>query len=216
MSEMTPKAILSAMRATHIPEGDSGLWSVKRKQYNGSTAATAALNEGLIALGGHTFLFRVTEETMHLDGEIVMEDSRLELQKHMNFCLRASGDVLVTGLGLGCVVRGLLENPCVNSITVAEREKDVINLVGSTFAGENRVRIVHEEALKFISMVPDAWDCAWHDLWSDDERGEKHLDIIHLRLMHRLRNRVKAQGAWSMNRTIKRRIMRSWGSGFVA
>jgi hypothetical protein len=36
-----------------------------------------------------------------------MNDFPQELKKHLDFVLRARGRVLVTGLGLGCVVRGL-------------------------------------------------------------------------------------------------------------
>jgi hypothetical protein len=63
---------------------------------------------------------------MHLeqdDGrvyEVVMEDSPRELRRHLPIWMHAHGRVLVTGLGLGCVVRGLLASPHVEYIDVAK------------------------------------------------------------------------------------------------
>lgn len=54
------------------------------------------------------------------------------------------------------------------------------------------------------------FDCAWHDLWSDPDRNEPHLALIHSELFVRCHNAVSFQGAWAFpkpQKTIWRRTV---------
>lgn len=145
---------------------------------------------------------------MHLEtGDIVMEDSQWELRNHLPIWIAARGSVLITGLGLGCVVRGLLANPRVTHITVIELDKSIIRICGREFANNRRVKIIQADALTWQPAKGESWDFAWHDLWKDNER-DGHLQIDHGRLFGRFRNICATQGAWRFPRIYKRLIRR--------
>lgn len=200
---------LQAMRAEGIPAGRAGLWHIVK-----------ATPQQLIRNGGgqfcepgttYTYLCKTTLATQNKQhGECVMNDVEDELKKHLEFILRASGSVLVTGLGLGCVVRGLLLRKDVCRIDVVEREEDVIRLVYPHLPRDKRLHLHHADALDFARGASQNWDCAWHDLWSNPDLDEPHLAVTHQALMVELRLLVKSQEAWAFPRE-HRRCLRQLG-----
>jgi hypothetical protein len=207
---MTTEAILKAMRADGVPAGKSGFWTVRKvnitEESNRLFPADALhANAGkLPPPGRYTYLLRWTNDTLFKShGELVMNDFPGELKKHLEFVMKARGRVLVTGLGLGCVVRGLLARGLVDSIDLVERDTDVIELCGASVA-DPRVKIHVADARK--ELPPGRFDYAWHDLWSDPDRDEPHLQVTHFKLMRKLMDRVGLQGAWAMPRKLTRRI----------
>jgi hypothetical protein len=200
---------LKAARADAIPQADAGLWYVRKIVYKKNTLARRDKKLVEVPAGSYTYLMHLNEEKMHIEppGEVVMTDTPDELKTHLEFMLRAFGEVLVTGLGLGCVVRGLLQNPAVGKITVVERSFEVLKLVGQYMPKDPRILIVLADALKWVPLAVDhghKWDCAWHDLWTDNERGEPHLQIWHAKLIAELYHATKFQGAWAFPREQKR------------
>ena len=140
--------------------------------------------------------------------DVVMEDSRRELRRHLPILLAARGQVLITGLGMGCVLRGLLSLPEVESVDVVEIDGAILDLVAEEFARDPRVRIHHGDALT-LKWCPDArWDYAWHDIWCEGPG----LNGLHLQLLERFCNRCPRQGAWTLPREAKRLLRRrlSW------
>ena len=138
--------------------------------------------------------------------DCVMEDSKTELSKHLPAIIRAHGNVLVTGLGLGCVVRGLLANPKVDHIDVVEKDRGILNVVGPEFAKNSRVTLHHADALKF-HVRGKLWDLAWHDLHVFGDG----LQLLHARLMKKYRYHVGIQGAWDYPRTFAKVSSKSLG-----
>lgn len=208
---MTVAAILKAMKATSIPDGRSGLWKIESIDFTPNLCAAAKrLNGRIIAPGLAKFLRRYTASTLMNDGECVMEDTDPELRKHLQFILTAKGRVLVTGLGLGCVVRGLLTRPAVTSIDAVEISPNVLEMVEPHMPVDPRLTIHRDDAVKFIKRRrADRWDCAWHDVWTDIDNGEPHLDVLHAKMMIRLRGRVAVQGAWALDRRVRRELDRA-------
>lgn len=139
--------------------------------------------------------------TMHLGhGEVVMEDSREELLRHLAIWRAGSGRILVTGLGLGCVVRGLLSKREVDHIDVVELDPRILAMVGPEFAGDPRVTLHHADARDF-DPAGRRWDYAWHDVWTE---GNVDLQNLHGELMTRFSPLVSQQGAWAFPRCIAR------------
>lgn len=213
MNRSATAHILQAMRADAVPAGSSGRWTVSKREITTEQSETMVRLEkkGMcrsMPPGHYTWLHCLTTETMmQLPGETVMNDLPCELNKHMEFIIRASGRVLVGGLGLGCVVRGLLAHGQVEHIDLIERSSDVIKLCGSSVQ-DPRVTIHQRDALHgFIGGGP--WDWAWWDLHSDSERSEPHLQIIHMDLIQRFHDRIRhRQGAWAMPRRFRRSLRR--------
>lgn len=133
-------------------------------------------------------------------GSIVMEDSPSELRKHLPIWLVGEGRILVTGLGLGCVVRGLLASPKVTHVDVVEIDKDILDVVGRQFERNPRVTLHHGDALGIEFPPSDRWDFAWHDLYVED--GSLHL--LHAKLFMRFTDRCAQQGAWAFPRQLAR------------
>lgn len=176
-----------------------GLWTIERYPANELVAAI------MVGRASYTVLRRMSLKTLHQEkGEVVMEDSRLELLRHMPIWMAAHGRVLVTGLGLGCVVRGLLILPEVTHIDVVEIDPDILRVCGAEFLGNPRVTLHQGDAESYAWPDDTYWDFAWHDLWTDDNA----LQALHLRLFARFWEVVGAQGAWAFPRPFKRLIRR--------
>lgn len=200
--------ILKAARAERIPEGFSGRWYVKKRIIKKDTPSTHHGRDIICPKGTYTYLYRITELALkaNLPGIIVMEDTPFELRTHLDFMLKASGRVLVTGLGLGCVVRGLLANPKVTHVTCIEKSEDVLNMVQSWMPVDNRLKIIHADALEWTKENTEKFDYAWHDLWTNREKGEPHLSNWHTRLLINCKNNIRFQGAWDFPRPIRRML----------
>ena len=134
--------------------------------------------------------------------DTVMEDSAGELKKHLPIWLKAKGRVLVTGLGLGCVVRGLLASPAVEHIDVIELDPYIYYIVGEEFCHNRRVTLHLGDALTYKFPKDSRWDFAWHDIWTPKNEG---LQVQHAKLMVKYRRVIgTAQGAWQFPRCFKR------------
>jgi hypothetical protein len=208
-AEMTPRDYIEAARVPHsVAPQEFGLWTIQRVRISDviKDPTMRAVTQLEVGFPDYTLLRRVTQATIHVGpGDVVMEDSARELQRHLPIWLRARGRVLVTGLGLGCVVRGLLANRDVDRIEVVEIDRQLARVIGREFAGDARVGIMVGDALEVSEDdLPGRFDFAWHDLWND--RGEKdvHLQQLHLQLFFRFKRRCGPQGAWEFPRFLKR------------
>jgi spermidine synthase len=195
------------MEAAHVPEKLKpqvfGLWKIKRASAEDLDPLQAQCFRTIIGFDSMTMLSRISMKTLHLqEGEIVMEDSITELRRHLPIWMHAKGNVLVTGLGLGCVVRGLKENPDVDQITVIEIDHHILRIIGHEFRGCRRVRLIHGDALKY-QFKNEKFDYAWHDIWTD---GDRHLQLLHSELIRKYRKIATIQGAWNFPRSVKRRM----------
>ena len=111
-------------------------------------------------------------------GETIMSNTPAELSDSEGFVFAASrGDILISGLGMGLVVWEVLKHKGVRSITVIEKEADVITLVGPDFADEARVEIVHCGIFNWKPVK--LYDVAWHDIWDGISAGNlEEMDTL--------------------------------------
>jgi hypothetical protein len=125
---------------------------------------------------GRGYLPPGTYTRLTIGGVLQMSDTPDELRDALQFVRRARGRVLVTGLGLGCVVRGLLRNEQVERIDVIERNIHLVEhmtrnptWVGPGVMGTGRLEVWWGDAyqIKATRFPPGSrWDMAWHDVWS--------------------------------------------------
>lgn len=200
---MTPFGYIIAARVPKYIEPQTfGLWQIERRSPRVVTGKEVSLPRELVGFDDYTLLRRFCTRTMHLEHqEVVMEDSIIELMRHLPIWLAARGRVLVTGLGLGCVVRALMIKPEVEHIDVVEIDGQIIDKIGPTLI-DPRVRIIEGDALK-VDLSGERYDYAWHDLWTD---GPQHLQILHVRLYEKFRRQCGHQGAWAFPRHMSRLI----------
>lgn len=98
-------------------------------------------------------------------GNIIMSNTPDEIIDHYDFIKRATGKVLIAGLGLGMVVKALLEKSEVTKIVVIEKSVDVINLTAKYYTIDARVTVVQSDIFEW--ETEEHFDFAWFDIWND-------------------------------------------------
>lgn len=213
--------LLAAAKADSIPAGAHVLWHIKKLTLSRDVEATKDGKMVRVPAGNYTQLWRWTEETVRnyfpdgvdqWPGELVMTDSPDELNTHLNFMLKAHGRVLITGLGLGCVIRGCLANPRVTHVVCIERDVSVLKLVKPWMPTE-RLTILQADAVRWVrnNIKRQYFDCVWHDLWSDPDENEPVLALTHSDLFCLCARNVGFQGAWAFPKVQKRIWARTVG-----
>lgn len=173
-----------------VPEGASGAWTVRRVTIGRMEAALATAQCPRRPTRPGTF----TE--LRRGGALVMVDSWTEFREHLPLLERASGRVLLNGLGLGMAARLCLENPSVAHVTAVEISADVVSLVAPHLerAYPGRFSVVHADALTWRPPGGSRWNAVWHDIWP--EIGPGNLPQMHL-LHRRFGRRARWQGSWA-------------------
>ena len=188
---------IAAARDHQIKPGEFGPWTIKRINHKHK------VTKRLLGVDRHTLLYKITPATMHIPpGEIVMDDSRLELARHMPLWLAARGRVILTGLGMGCCLRGLLANPAVDHVTVIEIDRQIMKWIGPEFEGNLRCDLILADALTWPIPAGARWSIAWHDIHDDGYQ----LQQLHAQLFLKFFKHADQQGAWSFPRPMKRVI----------
>lgn len=89
----------------------------------------------------------------------------------------AHGRVLTYGLGLGYFAFHASQKPEVQSVTVIERDSDLIGLfrdcILPQFPNRDKITVLNADAFGFTEhdMKPDAFDLAFVDIWHDQSDG---------------------------------------------
>lgn len=186
--------IRAARMRSDFPAFIRAPWNGQRVR-TGTQAAIAGCNSFYV-LCAHNMAGLHRIDDRGFGGDVVMEDSPRELRKHLPIWLHGSGRILKTGLGMGCVVRGLLAKPEVEHIDVIEIDPNIIDIFGAEFISNPRVTIHQGDALSI--KLAGRWDYAWHDIWCEGNDG---LAVLHTDLIFRFRHQCQIQGAWAYPRT---------------
>lgn len=158
---MTDEEYLALMRVGDLPIGERGLWLIDRFDVKEPEDMRGVVTPA----GRYTSLRRldVSGHGVGFEYSTWMSDVPLELQEALPFVRVARGDVLVTGLGLGTILRALVAKPDVRLVTVVEKDHHVRELVGPHYQDHPKIQIVPGDALTVDLAEP--FDCAWHDIW---------------------------------------------------
>lgn len=179
----------------NVPEGVSGDWSVSKFTVDPEDAKLfnlRCLMSGSIDAGRRMPAGDYTRLTCKGRG-VIMSDTPAEERENKWLWWEATGDVLINGLGLGFVLKAICQRDEVKSVTVIEKEQDVINLVGDSVDKE-KVTIVHADALEWRPEKGQRFDVVWHDIWDDiclDNKPEMS------RLHRCYGSRCDLQNSWS-------------------
>lgn len=141
-----------------LPDGKSGSWSISSfevKEKDLSQMISLFKTGRGVPAGQYKRLMR--------GGTIVMSNTPDEIRDFRHITHKAHGNILINGLGMGCVITVLLQNPKVTKITVIENSKDVIDLVAPHFS-DARLNIIHEDAFKYVPPKGERFDFVWHDI----------------------------------------------------
>lgn len=100
------------------------------------------------------------------DGECVMSDTGMEKRTNLKFCSKAHGDIIIGGLGIGMVIMAIQDKPEVHSITVIEKNQEVIDLVASQLELNDKVKIVHADVFDWNPEKGVKYDMSYMDIWN--------------------------------------------------
>ncbi len=166
----TPDAV-AAMRVTDLlpPRGHRGRARLGRWRVGADEAAEALAMQERWSPGAEGHPLPAGEYSVLLvDDEFSMSDAPFVLRNYAVFLEEAAGDVLLTGLGLGCLVRGLLARPAVRTVTVLELHAEVLELIGPHHRHPH-LELVHADALAWRPPPGRTWDVAMLDITDDRE-----------------------------------------------
>ena len=100
-----------------------------------------------------------------------------EIETMKPYINKARGNVLVLGLGMGYVPFMLSLKNCVKSVTIVEKDQEIINLFNELiypqFPNKEKIKIVKSDAVEYVSKNQKQWtyDYIFADLWHDPEDG---------------------------------------------
>jgi hypothetical protein len=177
--------------SVNIPEGSRGKWTVAKFTVSEQDAKMTALRA---AMQGRGYVPAGTYTQLTCQGRgIVMSDTPDERRDHYQAVHRATGHVLINGLGIGMVLAAILKKPDVTKVTVVEVDADVIALVGPSFKDDPRVDIVHASAFDYKPPTDARYGAVWHDIW-DDLCGDNLPEMT--KLKRKYGQKTKWQGCW--------------------
>jgi hypothetical protein len=114
----------------------------------------------------------------HKNRKVVMSSNAMELEDMREFVSKASGHVVVGGLGLAIVVNELLKKESIKSITIIEIEQSVIDLTGGRVADKEGVSIIKGDVRTFnFKELKNLPDFVYIDIW-DDSNKDSYKDRL--------------------------------------
>ena len=147
------------------------LLGVKKPRYPADN--NAMMKDGMIP-GDYLILYSIQRKC------IVMSDTPMERYTNQKFIDSAYGDVLIGGLGIGMVPAALARNPRVKSITIVEKDSELIGLIGPRIkkaVTSIPIKIIEGDAYTYPRNVrrTEHYDWAYIDIW-DSYPG--HGDLL--------------------------------------
>jgi hypothetical protein len=173
------------------------------------SAADAAMgNLHTVREGGWLFYVKPGKYVrLHVNKELMMSDTDMERRSNADFIRAAKGTVLIAGLGIGLVLKNMLDKPEVTSVVVIEKYQDVIDLVGPKF-NNPKLQIICADIDEWLPAPGTKFDTIYFDIWPDiNEDNYKHIKKLHARF-----RKFKAPDGWLdswMREFLKKRVYKS-------
>lgn len=191
-----------------LPEFEIDDWRVERftvDEHGYQMSVIAYGHRRAVPVGEYTRLVRKGSRF----NDPMMSDTPAELLDHLWALRSATGRVLINGLGLGCLLKGILTKPDVTHVDVVEIDEGLVEkmIEVAPWCQDERVNIYVHDALTMKWPVGTRWDYAWHDIWptiNEDNLPE------YARLNRMYGTRVDRQDAWAHELIKEQRRDRGW------
>jgi len=189
---------MNKIKQVTVPEGSIGDYRVEKFTISEKEAGFYNINchgRGVDS-GTYTRLMRGTK--------CIMSDTFEEMRDHSEPIYRASGKCLINGLGIGLVLKNMLDKKEVKHVTVIEISKEVIDLVGKYYINKykERVSIINANAYEWKPVKGMRYDVVWHDIW-DDICSD---NLPGMTKLHRKYGRIcDWQGSWAKQECLRAR-----------
>lgn len=210
MHKLIPQGVRETAKIDHVVSTGSDLMSIVENL----KAATHNVPERACPPGTYTRL--LTPDALG-QWEVMMTDAPYELRSSRQFYKNAHGNVLVAGLGLGATLPAVLRKTTVATVTVIEKNQDVIDLVyphlrhGLPMRYANKLHVVVGDARTWRPgrrMGPRPYHAIWLDIWPDV--STRNLDEMHM-MAERYSKWLNLSdpkcwlGVWEIDRVLKLR-----------
>jgi len=127
------------------------------------------------------------------NGEVLMYDTELEYSQHQPLWDDATGDVLIGGLGIGMVNQKLMDNPNVTSVTIIEKNQEVIDLVWPHCPKDNTFTLINADITEWTPT--QNYDYIWLDTWCTVLQS-REWNPYNTDLYNRFKSYTPKIGAW--------------------
>lgn len=168
-----------------IPESIRGEWRIERFTTD-PVRCMAYAGEGRNVPANEQFTRLMRGRT------VVMSDTPAEMADCHEPVRMARGSCLVNGLGLGLVLKAILDKPEVTDVTVVEISREVFGMV-SPYYTDPRITFVLADAMAYKPPVGKRYQMVWHDIW--DYISADNLPQMH-KLHRKYGRRADWQGSW--------------------
>lgn len=176
------KGRFSILKKDITPQTPIRITSMRQQLYEGLKATNLRLNIPITVWNLHDDEFGTWMSTQFQ-----------ELAQMDEVARKAKGKFLIGGLGLGVIAQLLTYQSKVESITVIERENDLIDLIG-TFI-DYRINIINEDLFEYLKFIKSGqYDGAFFDIWQRTGEWTWQTQVVPLRrLAH---NKIKKIWCW--------------------
>lgn len=124
-------------------------------------------------------LYAETYTRLFINGETYMTDAEFECWTNAEFVKRAFGNVLIAGLGLGLIVQPLIEAVDVESITILEKNADVIALIQPLYS-HPKVSVIHADVHEW-EPPKKTYHLVYFDIWPNVPNSDTLKEIRNLK-----------------------------------
>lgn len=114
--------------------------------------------------------------------DVVMSNTSMEKRTNLYFSKVAHGDVLIAGLGIGMILLEIQNKDHVKSITVVEKNSEVIELMKDLPLNQ-KVTIIHDDIFTW-KPKGKTFDTIYFDIWNYINR-EVYLEMKDLKKRYR-------------------------------
>jgi hypothetical protein len=171
---------------------------------------------------GHWFMTMTdgTYARLHVNGELMMSDTRMERITNTPFLRNAKGRVFIAGLGLGLIIKNIIEKEEVEEVVVVEKYQDVIDLV-MPYISHPKLKVICGDVFEKILDKNDKYDTIYFDIWADISTDNlEQIKRLHLMYWVNKRSKESWMNSWMAEFLRKerakehrdRRNWRKWGS----
>ena len=193
-----------------LPEGTKGIASLEHFEVSEDAANWSALRSAIIH-GREDPVEAGKYVQLRVNGDLMMSDTQMEQNSNRKVLYRATGNVLIAGLGIGLILLPILSKPEVRSVTVIEKYQDVIDLTEEYLrmaakTDHNKLRIVQADIFEWKPEKGTKFDTIYFDIWPNISGDNlKEMTQLHRRFSH-----YKALGCW-MDSWMRSRIKQQYG-----
>ena len=96
--------------------------------------------------------------------DCVMSDTPMEKETNRDFVRNAHGNVLIGGLGIGLIILAIQDKEDVKQITVVEKNREVIELVGKQLPLNFKVNVVNDDVFEYKPLIK--YNTIYMDIWN--------------------------------------------------